>query len=529
MGNPNQPIFILKEGTERIKGRPAMTANINAAKATAEAVRTTLGPLGMDKMLVQGGTGETTITNDGATILREIDIEHPAARLIIEVSKNQEESVFDGTTSAVVLTGSLLEKSEDLLTQQIHPTVICRGYRKAEKLVQEELENLGWMCSTEDLKRVAGTALTGKSAESASDTLSDICVQAILAAKDSDDTISLENIKVLSFEGGTSNESGLELGVVVEKEKLHSEMESSIVDASILLMNTALDIKETKFDAQLTISDPNQINDFLAQEENALKEMAASIGLHGINVVFCQKEIDDLCIHYLAKLGITAFKRIKQSDMDSLARLTGAKFVSKVDEINQEELGRGDISAVEYGEHHCTLVKSSNATSVTVCLRGATSHSSMEVERAFDDALGVTSIAYSNKVIAGGGAIHAHLARHLRNEALHDGSRVGMAIEAFASALESIPRTLAENAGLDPVDTLIALRKAEGTTHGVGIDGEIINMVDEGVIEPRKVVSNAIGCATESAIMILRIDDVISMKTGKGGGMGMPDMSGMMG
>ena len=213
--------------------------------------------------------------------------------------------------------------------------------------------------------------------------------------------------------------------------------------------------------------------------------------------------------------------------MDALARLTGAKFVSKVDEISEEELGRGDISSVEFGEHNCTLIKSDNATSVTVCLRGATSHSSMEVERAFDDALGVTSIAFSNKVIAGGGAVHSHLARHLRKESIKDGSRVGMAIEAFASALEAIPRTLAENAGLDPVDTLIALRKAEGTTHGVGIDGEIIDMVKEGVIEPRKVVSNAIGCATESAIMILRIDDVISMKGAKGAGM--PDMSGMMG
>jgi thermosome len=527
MGNPNQPIFILKEGTERVKGRPAMSANINAAKATAEAVRTTLGPLGMDKMLVQGNTGETTITNDGATILREIDIEHPAARLIVEVSKNQEESCFDGTTSAVVLTGALLEKSEDLLAQQIHPTVICRGFRKAEKLAQEELDKIGWDCSLEDLRRVAGTALTGKSAESASDTLSSICVDAISAVKDKDGTINTDNIKVLNFEGGTSLESSLELGVLIEKEKLHSEMPPSINDASILLMNTALEIKDTKFDAQLSITDPNQINDFLAQEEAALKDMAASIGLHGVNVVFCQKEIDDLCIHYLAKLGITAYKRIKQSDMDALARLTGAKFVSKVDEITDEELGLGHVSAVEFGEHHCTLVRSDSATSVTVCLRGATSHSSMEVERAFDDALGVTSIAFSNKVIAGGGAVHSHLARHLRKESIKDGSRVGMAIEAFASALESIPRTLAENAGLDPVDTLIALRKAEGTTHGVGVDGEIIDMVEEGVIEPRKVVSNAIGCATESAIMILRIDDVISMKGAKGAGM--PDMSGMMG
>lgn len=515
MGNPNQPIFILSDGTERIKGKPAMTANINAAKAVAEAVRTTLGPLGMDKMLVSGASGETVITNDGATILREIDIEHPAAKLIIEVSKNQEQECYDGTTSAVVITGALLERSEELLAQQIHPTVIAKGYRKASALVQEELLRLGWRVGSEGLKDVAKTALTGKSAESASDVLASICVEALDAVRE-DGGVDIDHIKVLSFEGGTAQESALEHGVVIEKEVLHAEMPKEMVDASVLLVTTALEVKETTFDAQLSITDPNQIKDFLAQEESALKDIAAAIGAQGVNVVFCQKEIDDLCVHYLAKLGIIALKRVKKSDMESLARLTGASFVSKVEEIESEDLGvASHIGEMRFGEHRCTLVRSDEAKSVTVCLRGATAHSSAEVERAFDDALGVTSIASTESVVAGGGSLHSYLARYLRTT-VGVGDRIAMSIEAYAHALESIPRTLAENAGLDPVDTLIALRKAESHEYGVSTDGEVIDMVEAGVIEPRRVVSNAIACATESAIMILRIDDVISMKGAKG-------------
>ena len=516
MGNPNQPIFILKEGTERIKGKPAMSANINAAKAVAEAVRTTLGPLGMDKMLVSGASGETVITNDGATILREIDIEHPAAKLIIEVSKNQEQECYDGTTSAVVITGALLEKAEELLAQQIHPTVIARGYRKASALAQEELSRLGWKASRDELENVAKTALTGKSAESASDVLASICVEALDAVKE-DGNVDIDHIKVLSFEGGTAQESALENGVVIEKEVLHAEMPKEMADASVLLMTTALEVKETTFDAQLSITDPNQIKDFLAQEEAALKDIAAAIGAQGVNVVFCQKEIDDLCIHYLAKLGIIAIKRVKKSDMESLARLTGASYVSKVEEIDTDDLGiASHVGEMRFGEHRCTIVRSDEAKSVTVCLRGATAHSSAEVERAFDDALGVTSIASVETVVAGGGSLHSYLARHLREWALETGDRIGMAIEAYASALEAIPRTLAENAGLDPVDTLIALRKSDSHVYGVSTEGDVIDMVEEGVIEPRKVVSNAIGCATESAIMVLRIDDVISMKGATG-------------
>jgi thermosome len=526
MGNPNQPVFILREGTERIKGKPAMSANIRACEAVAEAVRTTLGPSGMDKMLVQGSSGETVITNDGATILREIDIEHPAAKLIIEVSKVQEQECYDGTTSAVVITGALLKKAEeDLLAQQIHPTMVARGYRLALEMVQEAIHgsnhHIGVGHNPEDrdeLKQVAKTALTGKSAESAAEVLSSICVDAIDAVKEGDN-IDLDHIKVLSFDGDTSQESRLEHGVVIEKEAIHSEMTPNMTDASVLLITSALEIKETKFDAQLSITDPTQIDDFLAQEENALKEIAHSIGVHGVNTVICQKEIDDLCAHYLAKLGITALKRVKKSDMDALARLTGAKFVSNVEEIDMDDLGLASaIETIQFGEHHCTLIRSDTAKTVTVCLRGATSHNSAEVERAFDDALGVTSLASTGAIVAGGGAVHAHLARILREAALEIGDRVGMALEAYASALESIPRTLAENAGVDPVDALIALRREGGWEHGVSTNGDIINMIEEGVVEPQKVVLKAIECATESAIMVLRIDDVISMKNPQGQG-----------
>jgi chaperonin GroEL (HSP60 family) len=472
----------------------------------------------MDKMLVQGSSGETVITNDGATILREIDIEHPAAKLIIEVSKVQEQECYDGTTSAVVITGALLKEAEDLLAQQIHPTMIVRGYRLALEMVQEAMASgVGHDPKDRDeLKQVAKTALTGKSAESASEILSSICVDALDAVKEGDD-IDLDHIKVLSFDGGTSQESRLEQGVVIEKEAIHSEMPPNLTDASVLLVTSALEVKETKFDAQLSITDPTQIDDFLAQEENALKEIAHSIGVHGVNMVFCQKEIDDLCAHYLAKLGITALKRVKKSDMDALARLTGARFVSNVEEIDMDDLGLASaVEAIQFGEHHCTLVRADTANTVTVCLRGATSHGSAEIERGFDDALGVTSLASTGTIVAGGGAIHAHLARGLRETALEIGDRIGMALEAYASALESIPRTLAENAGVDPVDALIALRGEGGWEFGVSTEGNIINMIDEGVVEPQKVVLKAIECATESAAMILRIDDVISMKNPPG-------------
>ena len=517
-----QPIYILKEGTERIRGSQAQSNNIAAAKAVSEAVRTTLGPMGMDKMLVDGGGG-VVITNDGATILNQVAIEHPAAKLVIEVAKSQEQHCHDGTTSAVVICGGLLEAAEGLLDQQIHPTVICRGYRRAADLVAEEIKGYGWEATEDDFKTVAKTALTGKSAEAANEVISEMCVQALNAVKEGD-TVDLDNIKVLSFEGGTHNESRLIEGVLIEKERLHTEMPTDLSDASVLLLTTAIEMKESKMEARLNITDPAQIQEFLAIEEATLKEMVGFIGMHGINVVFCQKEIDDLAVHYLAKLGILAVKRVKKSDLEALRRVTGASLVSSPESIVDSDLGIAtSIEEEKFGEHRCISVHteyhpdSPFGSSVTAILRGSTGHSVEEVERAFDDAMGVVALTHTHKtLLPGGGAVHGYLARMLRAEGLQVGDRIGMAMEAYATALEGIPRTLAENAGLDPVDAIIALRQAKDYSHGISVEGDVEDMAKLGVMEPRKVVSDAIASATEACTMILRIDDVISMKPGSG-------------
>ena len=511
-----QPIYILKEGTERVTGNQAQSNNIAAAKLISSAVRTTLGPMGMDKMLVDGGGG-VVITNDGATILNQVAIEHPAAKLVIEVAKSQDQQCYDGTTSAVVICGGLLEQGEGLLDQQIHPTVICRGYRRAADLVAKEIEKLGWEATEDDFKTVAKTALTGKSAESANEVISKMCIQALAATKDGDD-VDLDNIKVLSFEGGTHNESRLIEGVLIEKERLHTEMPTDLTDASVLLLTTAIEMKESKMEARLNITDPAQIQEFLAIEEATLKEMVGFIGMHGINVVFCQKEIDDLAVHYLAKLGILAVKRVKKSDLEALRRVTGASLVSNPESIVDSDLGIAtSIEEEKFGEHRCITVHTEGARSVTAILRGSTGHSVEEVERAFADAMGVVALTHTHKtLLPGGGAVHGYLARMLRAEGLQVGDRIGMAMEAYATALEAIPRTLAENAGLDPVDAIIALRQAKDYSHGISVEGDVEDMAKLGVMEPRKVLSNAIASATEACVMILRIDDVISMKPGSG-------------
>lgn len=513
MAGPNgQPIFILRDGTERTTGRTAQHNNIAAAMAVADAVRTTLGPMGMDKLLVSGGGENVLITNDGATILREIDIDHPTAKLVIEVSKNQEEKCFDGTTSAVVIAGELLKEAEGLLQQQIHPTIIARGYRMASQEALKELENLGWGPTGDDFFGVAHTALTGKSAEAAIEVISKMCVEAVGMTADGE-TFDMDNVKVLSFEGGAYDESALLPGVLVEKEKLHSTMPTEIEEANILLLMSAIEVKKTKTDMQFNVNDPSQVEKFLAQEEKAIKEMVDSIIESGANVVVCNKDVDDLAAHYLAKAGVYCIKRVKKSDMESLHRLTGASLVN--DDIGMDALGSCSLKEVKFGEHRCTLIEKEGARTVTAILRGSTGHSVDEIERAFDDALGVVGLAFNDgTLVAGGGAIHAWLSYHLRKLAASKGGRVGMAIEAFANALEVIPRTLAENAGLDPVDTILDLRKHESFVHGVSTEDGIVDMIDEGVIEPRSVISNAISAATEASVMVLRIDDVISMKGG---------------
>jgi chaperonin GroEL (HSP60 family) len=480
--------------------------------------------------------GSATITNDGATILREIDVEHPAAKLIIEVSKTQDATCHDGTTSAVVISGELLKKAKDLLEQQIHATIIARGYRQAHLMALEELEVITqkWEDDPALLESIAMTALTGKASEIAGSTIAQICVGAVLATL----THSLEDVKVVALEGGRIEESRLIDGIVLEKEKLHPEMPTSLEDASILLLTTPIEIKDTKMDARLNISDPAQIKAFLAQEEESLKEMVENIITSGADAVFCQKGIDDLAIHYLAKKGIFAVQRIKRSDIERLMRATNGSLVEDVSNIGEFSLGKaGRIFEKRLSDKMTIFISECGGSSVTALLRGATIHTVEETQRAFEDAMGVVSVVYEDrKMLLGAGSSYARLASRLRSRAQEVGGRAQMAIEAYASAIEVIPRTLAENAGLDPVDTLIDLRQMhnEGIMAGVFCpeendeDGPVASVTSRSplVIEPERVVSNALSAATEAAIMILRIDDVIATKQGPGSGP--PEIGGMM-
>lgn len=529
------PIFILKEGTERTRGRSAQSNNIAAAKAVADSVRSTLGPKGMDKMLVDT-MGDVVITNDGATILKEMDIEHPAAKMIIEVAKTQEQHCYDGTTSAVVLSGELLKKSEDLIEQNVHPTVICEGFRLASEKAIDLLETHGIDITGDEkyLHEVAKTALTGKSAGAVKAFLADICVRAVNAVgvvEDGERFVDLDDIKVEKRQGGSIKGSSLVDGIILDKERVHAGMPRSVSNARIAVINSAIEVKKTEVDAKIQITDPNQLASFLEEEENFIRGLVDKISNSGANVVICQKGIDDLAQHYLAKKGIFAIRRAKKSDMEALAKATGAKIITNIDDLEPSSLG--DAAKVEerkIGESDMTFVTGCDeAKSVSVLLRGGTEHVVDEIKRAFDDAVGVVAVAWEDgAVLTGGGSVLASLSRELRVYAEGIGGREQMAIEAFASALEVIPRTLSENAGLDPVTTIIELRKAhaDGKKHsGINVyEGGVVDMLDSFVVEPMRVVEQAIQSATETATMILRIDDVISAK-----GTGMPGMDGMDG
>ena len=534
-GNGQAPIFILKEGTQRTRGRSAQSNNIAAAKAVADAVRSTLGPKGMDKMLVDS-MGDVVITNDGATILKEMDIDHPAAKMIIEVAKTQEQHCFDGTTTAVVLSGELLKRSEDLIDQNIHPTVICEGFRLAAEKAVELLVSHGIPTNNDDsvLMEVAKTALTGKSAGAVKSFMADICVRAVNAVgfiEDGERIIDLSDIKVEKRQGGSIKDSSLIDGIILDKERVHSGMPRSLSDAKIALVNPAIEVKKTEVDAKIQITDPSQLAHFLAEEESYIRGLVTKIQESGANVLVCQKGIDELAQHYMAKAGIMAIRRAKKSDMEALSKATGGNIVTNLDDLTANDLGHAaKVEEKKIGESNMTFITGCpEAKSVSVLLRGGTEHVVDEIRRAFDDAVGVVSVAWEDgAVLTGGGSVLAALSRDLRTYAETVGGLEQMAIEAFASALEIIPRTLAENAGLDPVTTLIELRKAhaDGASHtGINVyEGGVIDMKSMNVLEPMRVVEQAIQSATETAIMILRIDDVISSKgvpMGEGmGGMG---------
>lgn len=532
-----QPIIILKEGSTRTRGRDAQGMNLMAARAVAEAVRTTLGPKGMDKMLVDS-LGDVVITNDGVTILKEMDIEHPAAKMIVEIAKTQDDEVGDGTTTAVILAGELLKRSENLLDQDIHPTVIAAGYRAAAAKAREILDSLAYTVGLKDetlLKQFAITAMTGKGSESVSDKLADLVVKAVKAVVDENDKVDVDDIKVEKKVGGTIVDSGLIEGLVIDKERIHPNMPKTVKNAKIALLDCPLEIEKTEIDAKIEITSPDQLQSFLDQEEKMLKGMVDKIKATGANVVFCQKGVDDLVQHYLAKNGILAARRVKESDLKKLAKATGAKVSTSVDELSKDDLGEaGMVEERKIGDENMIFVeKCKDPKAVSLILRGGTEHVVDELERAVHDALRVVGVVVEDKkYVAGGGSTEVELALRLKEFASTVGGREQLAIEAFADSMEIIPRTLAENAGLDPIDTLADLRskhegkKAEGKNFGINVfSGEAVDMKKAGVVEPLRVKTQAISGASEAAVMILRIDDVIAaskLSGGRGGPGGMP-------
>ncbi len=540
------PILVLKEGTKREKGRGALSNNIQAAKAIADAVRSTLGPRGLDKMLVDS-MGDVVVTNDGVTILKEMDVEHPAAKMLVEVAKTQDQEAGDGTTTAVVLTGELLKRAESLIEQNIHPTIISQGYRLAATKALEVLQQLSQpiaITDTEQLRQIAVTSMASKSVSFNRDLMGDIAVKAVTAVAEKRGTgynVDLDNIQLIKKQGGQMSDTQLIEGVIVDKEKVHSGMPTRVENPKIALLDAALEIKKTEIDAKIEINDPNQLNAFLQEEENMLRRMVDQVKKSGANVVLCQKGIDDLAQHFLAKDGIYAVRRVKKSDMEKLQKATGANIVSKVSELTPEDVGSaGLVEERKIGEDSLTFVTGAKkAKAVSILIRGGTEHVVDEIERSLDDALNVVAVAVEDgRYVVGGGATAEELAMHLRDHAAKIGGREQIAFEEFSEALETVPRTLAENAGLDPIDILIELRKAHKAGQknaGVNVlSGKVDDMLHLHVVEPIRVGRQAIESATDAAVMILRIDDVIASKSspppsGKGGPGGDGGMGGMGG
>lgn len=523
----NQPILVLPEGTNRLLGRDAQRTNILAGKVLAETVRTTLGPKGMDKMLVDG-LGDIVVTNDGVTILKEMDIEHPAAKMLVEVAKTQEDEVGDGTTTAVIIAGELLKKSESLLDMDIHPTIVAMGYRQAAEKAQEILEDISIEdIDSETLVKVAMTAMTGKGTEKAREPLAKLVVDAVQQVEE-DGEVEADHIKIEKKDGAVVDESTLVQGVIIDKERVHPGMPGNLTNAKIALVNSPLEVKETEMDAEISITDPAQMQAFIEQEEQMVKAMVDKVANSGADVLFAQKGVDDLAQHYLAKANIMAVRRVKKSDIEKLAKATGATVVSNLDDLTPEDLGNaGKVTEKKIsGEDMIFVEECSEAKAVTLLVRGSTKHVVDEIERAIEDAIGVVSATIEDgKVVAGGGAPEIEMSKKLKDYAESISGREQLAVTAFAEALEVVPKTLAENAGLDSIDSLVDLRAAHEKSAYMGLDvfnGEVTDMKEAGVIEPKRVKKQAIQSASEAAEMILRIDDVIASS-----GSGEPDMGGM--
>jgi thermosome len=524
-----QPVLVLKEGTSRNRGKEAQKNNIAAALAVADTIKTTLGPRGMDKMLIDS-MGDITITNDGAAILKDMNIEHPAAKMIVEVAKTQDDMVGDGTTTAVIIAGELLKKAEEFLDQNIHPTVIVSGYRKAAQKAMDVLAKIGMMVELDDkktLKKVAVTSMSSKAVGTAREHFADIAIEAVkqVSEKRGEQTVvDIDNIQIIKKEGKSLLETELVRGIILDKEVIHSSMPKRVEKAKIALVNAALEVEKTEISAEVRIKDPSQIKAFLDKETNMLRDMVEKIKRSKANVLVCQKGIDDMAQHFLAKEGILAVRRAKESDMDKLSRATGGKIVTNLDDLKPEDLGyAGLVEERKIGDDKMVFIEGcKDPRSVSILIRAGLERMVDEAERAMHDALSVVADVFrKNNVVAGGGAAEAEVAKELRDYALKVGGREQLAVDAFAESLEAIPKTLAENAGLEQIDILVALRTAHEKPKGqyMGVDvftGKVANMYELGVIEPLSVKEQAIKSAAESACMILRIDDVIAATKPKG-------------
>jgi len=526
-----QPIIILREGTTREKGKDARSNNIIAAMAISDAVKSTLGPKGMDKMLVDS-MGNAVITNDGAIILKEIDIEHPAAKMVVEVAKSQDEECGDGTTSVVILTGELLKVAGGLLDQNIHPTVITAGYKFAADEAIGIINKIAIPLKSDDretLRNLAMTAMASKGASGSKELLADVVVNAVTSVSENINgktIVDLDNIQIKKQQGGSIEDTEIINGIILDKERVNNDMPQNVKNAKIALVNIAFEIKKTEVDARIQINDPTQLQSFLDEEETMLRKMVEKITKSGANVLICQKGIDDIVQYLFAKEGIYAVRRASENDIKKLAKATGARIISNLDDLNKNDLGyAGMVEGKKYGDDKFTfIIKCKNPKAVSIMIRGGTEHVVDELERGLHDSLSVVKVALEDgKIITGGGSTATTIAMGLRDYASSVGGREQMAIEAFANAMEIIPKTLSQNAGLDPIDIMLKIRtehKKGNKYAGVNVlEKKVDNMLRNNVIEPIRLGLNEIRAASEAATMILRIDDVIASK---GGGGGMP-------
>lgn len=541
MEDMNRPIFILPEDVERFSGRDALRMNITAAKILENIIRTTLGPKGMDKML-NDSLGDVTVTNDGATILREMDIAQPAARMLVEIAKKQEDIVGDGTTSVVVIAGELLTKAQELLEEGISSSVIVRGYQDACNKALEILEEISFDSNDEDtLKSISITALSGKGSDYSKDILANLVVDAVLKVQENNE-VDKDSINIQRISGDSIDDSFIAEGIIIDKEPLSKNMPTDVKDAKIALLKYPIEIKDLNTSSKINITSPDQLEAFLNNEQEMILDLVNQIIDSGANVLFCQKGIDDLAEHYLTKAGIMSYKRVKKSDIKRITKATGAKLVTDISDLSEDKLGKaGHIYTKKLFDHNLTFVdECDNPKATSIIVRGSTRYITEELKRALDDAVGVVSTTLEEgKILAGGGACEIELVRRLREYGESVKGREQLAILAFASALEVIPRTLSENAGLDSINMIADLKAAHEKSVYMGLnvfEGKIIDMKEAGVLEPLKVKTQALQAANEATQMVLHIDDMIAVKNGlKSTGpdesgndnSGMPPMGGM--